>query len=346
MTFKPSGQRVLVTGGAGYIGSHTLIELLAAGHDVVCLDNFSNSSSEAVRRVEQIAGRAVNLIHGDIRDAALLESVFSTQAIDAVIHFAALKAVGESVAKPLEYYDNNVSGTLTLLAACRRAGVRRFVFSSSATVYGVPDQLPLTEDAPIRAVNPYGATKVMVEQILRDLCVADPEFCAVALRYFNPVGAHESGLIGEDPADVPNNLFPFITQVAVGKRDRLSVFGQDWPTPDGTGVRDYIHVVDLAAGHVAALDFARSHAGFTPINLGTGRGTSVLELVSAFERATGQAVPTVFAPRRAGDIAACWADASLARELLGWSAQRGLDAMCADGWRWQSRNPEGYRTAA
>jgi len=344
MTSKPSVQRVLVTGGAGYIGSHTLIELLAAGHEVVCLDNFSNSSSEAVRRVERIAGRAVKLVEGDIRDTALLESVFSTQAIDAVIHFAALKAVGESVAQPLEYYDNNVAGTLSLLAACRRAGVRRFVFSSSATVYGVPDQLPLTEDAPIRAVNPYGATKVMVEQILRDLCVADPEFCAVALRYFNPVGAHESGLIGEDPADVPNNLFPFITQVAVGKRERLSVFGQDWPTPDGTGVRDYIHVVDLAAGHVAALDFARDRAGFTPINLGTGRGTSVLELVSAFERATGQSVPTVFAPRRAGDIAACWADPALAHELLGWSAQRGLEAMCADGWRWQSHNPEGYRT--
>lgn len=344
MTSKPSVQRVLVTGGAGYIGSHTLIELLAAGHEVVCLDNFSNSSSEAVRRVERIAGRAVKLVEGDIRDTALLESVFSAQAIDAVIHFAALKAVGESVAQPLEYYDNNVAGTLSLLAACRRAGVRRFVFSSSATVYGVPDQLPLTEDAPIRAVNPYGATKVMVEQILRDLCVADPEFCAVALRYFNPVGAHESGLIGEDPADVPNNLFPFITQVAVGKRERLSVFGQDWPTPDGTGVRDYIHVVDLAAGHVAALDFARDRAGFTPINLGTGRGTSVLELVSAFERATGQSVPTVFAPRRAGDIAACWADPALAHELLGWSAQRGLEAMCADGWRWQSHNPEGYRT--
>ncbi len=337
-------QRVLVTGGAGYIGSHTLIELLAAGFDAVCLDNFSNSSPEALCRVEAIAGRPVPLVEGDIRDSALLDRLLAEQKIDAVIHFAAFKAVGESVARPLEYYDNNIGGTLALLQACQRAGVKRFVFSSSATVYGVPDRLPLTEDAPIRAVNPYGATKVMVEQILRDVCVADPEFSAVALRYFNPVGAHESGLIGEDPADTPNNLFPFITQVAIGKRAQLSVFGQDWPTPDGTGVRDYIHVVDLAAGHVAALGFAAGHPGFMPINLGTGRGTSVLELVTAFERATGTRVPYVIAPRRPGDIAACWADPSLAQSLLGWSARRGVEQMCADGWRWQSRNPEGYRS--
>lgn len=346
MTQTISRPAILVTGGAGYIGSHTLVELLAAGHDAVCLDNYANSSPEALRRVERIAGRALTVVEGDIRDAALLDQVLATHNIEAVIHFAALKAVGESVAQPLAYYDNNVAGTLTLLAACRRAGVKRFVFSSSATVYGVPESLPLTEDAPIRAVNPYGATKVMVEQILRDLCAADPEFSAVALRYFNPVGAHESGLIGEDPADVPNNLFPFITQVAVGKRAQLSVFGQDWPTPDGTGVRDYIHVVDLAAGHVAALGYARGHTGFAPINLGTGRGTSVLELISAFERATGRPIPYAIAPRRAGDIAACWADPGRAREWLGWEARRGIEQMCADGWRWQSGNPAGYRAAA
>ncbi|MEG0820742.1 MAG: UDP-glucose 4-epimerase GalE [Burkholderiaceae bacterium] len=342
MTSIPACSRVLVTGGAGYIGSHTLIELLAAGFDPVCLDNFSNSSPVAIRRVEQIAGRRVTLVEGDIRDAALLDRLLAEHRIDAVIHFAAFKAVGESVAKPLAYYDNNIVGTLVLLEACQRAGVKRLVFSSSATVYGVPEQLPLTEDAPIRAVNPYGATKVMVEQILRDLCVADADFSAVALRYFNPVGAHESGLIGEDPADIPNNLFPFITQVAVGKRPQLSVFGNDWPTPDGTGVRDYIHVVDLARGHVAALGYAAGNTGFAPINLGTGRGTSVLELVAAFERATGVKVPYVIAPRRAGDIAECWADAGLAQRLLGWSAQRGVEQMCADGWRWQSGNPEGY----
>jgi len=334
---------VLVTGGAGYIGSHTMVELLHAGHDVVCLDNFCNSSPEAVRRVEKITGRQVTLVDGDIRDSEALDHLLKRRPIDRVVHFAALKAVGESVARPLAYYDNNIAGTLTLLAACQRAGVRRFVFSSSATVYGNPQKLPLNEDAPLSAVNPYGATKLMVERILEDLCRADPQFSAVSLRYFNPVGAHESGSIGEDPRDVPNNLFPFITQVAVGKRPHLNVFGNDWPTRDGTGVRDYIHVVDLALGHLAALDYAAAHTGYRAVNLGTGRGTSVLELVSAFEAATGKRVPHVIAPRRAGDIAECWADPALAKTLFGWTAQRSLEQMCASGWAWQQKNPEGYR---
>jgi UDP-glucose 4-epimerase len=334
--------RLLVTGGAGYIGSHTMVELLAAGHEVVCLDNFCNSLPEAVRRVEEIAGRPVELVEGDVRDAQLLERVFR-RPVDAVIHFAALKAVGDSVAQPLEYYGNNVNGTVALLRAMVQAGVKRMVFSSSATVYGTPERLPLTEDAPIRATNPYGATKAMVEQMLRDLSVAEPTFSAVSLRYFNPIGAHPSGRIGEDPRDTPNNLFPYVTQVAVGKRERLSIWGNDWPTPDGTGVRDYLHVVDLALGHLRAVDYSVAHAGFTPINLGTGRGTSVLELVQAFERATGIAIPHTFAARRPGDIAACWADASLAQRLLGWHAERDIEQACADGWRWQQQNPEGYR---
>lgn len=337
---------VLVTGGAGYIGTHTLVELLNAGHNVVCLDNFSNSSAEAVRRVEKITGKQVTLVEGDIRDGDTLDVLLKQRPIDRVVHFAALKAVGESVAKPLAYYDNNVAGTLSLLAACQRAGIKRFVFSSSATVYGNPQKLPLTEDAPLSAVNPYGATKLMVERILEDLCRADPQFCAVSLRYFNPVGAHDSGTIGEDPRDIPNNLFPFITQVAVGKRPHLNVFGNDWPTRDGTGVRDYIHVVDLALGHLAALDYARGHSGYLAVNLGTGRGTSVLELVSAFERATGQRVPHVIAPRRAGDIAECWADPALARRLFNWSADRTIEQMCASGWKWQQANPEGYTARA
>jgi UDP-glucose 4-epimerase len=335
--------RILVTGGAGYIGTHTMVELLAAGHDVVCLDNFANSSPEAVKRVQQIAGREVRLFTGDIRDRSLLESLFHSVEIEAVIHFAALKAVGESVARPLDYYDNNVYGTLVLLRAMAAAGVKRIVFSSSATVYGAPEQLPLTEGAPVRTTNPYGASKAMVEQMLRDLCAADPEWSAVSLRYFNPIGAHASGRIGEDPRDTPNNLFPYVTQVAVGKRERLSIWGNDWPTPDGTGVRDYLHVVDLAAGHLRAVDYSAAHQGFMPINLGTGRGTSVLELVRAFESATGIAIPHSFAPRRPGDIAACWADPSLAARLLGWRAERSVEQACADGWRWQQHNPEGYR---
>lgn len=335
-----------MTGGAGYIGSHTVLELLGAGFNIVCIDNFSNSSPEALRRVEQLSGRRVRLVEGDLREEATLEHAFSVASISAVVHFAGLKAVNESVARPLDYYDNNVGGAIALLRACRRASVRRFVFSSSATVYGVPQRLPLTEDMPLSAVNPYGATKIMVEQILRDACAADSAFSAVSLRYFNPIGAHESGRIGEDPRDIPNNIFPFIAQVAVGRRDRLSVFGNDWPTPDGTGVRDFIHVVDLAQGHVRALDFSLRHTGFVPINLGTGRGTSVLELVEAFERASGRKVPYAIASRRAGDIAACWADAGRARELLGWSAERSLDQMCADGWRWQHANPDGYLSSA
>ena len=335
---------ILVTGGAGYIGSHTLLELLAAGFDIVCLDNFCNSAPEALRRVEALAGRAVHRVDGDVRDPATLERAFAVAPIDAVVHFAALKAVGESVARPLEYYDNNVSGTVALLGACRRAQVKRFVFSSSATVYGVPDRLPLTEDAPLSATNPYGATKLMVEQILRDVCVAAPDMSVVALRYFNPIGAHVSGMIGEDPRDVPNNLFPFVNQVAVGRRERLSIFGGDWDTADGTGMRDYIHVVDLARGHLKALQFSESHPGFLAVNLGTGHGTSVLELVRAVERASGRAIPYSIVGRRAGDIAACWADAGRARELLGWVAELGLDRMCSDGWRWQQGNPDGYRT--
>lgn len=333
----------LVTGGAGYIGSHTIVELLAAGHEVVCLDNYSNSSPKALERVATIAGRAPAAIEGDLREAALLDRVFGTYAIDGVIHFAALKAVGESVAKPLAYYDNNVGGTMTLLAAMQRANVRRLVFSSSATVYGAPDALPIAEDAPIRTTNPYGATKAMVEQILRDAAAADPQWSFVSLRYFNPIGAHPSGLIGEDPNDIPNNLFPFILQVAIGQRAQLNVFGNDWPTIDGTGVRDYLHVVDLALGHLRALEYAQQQAGCAAINLGTGRGTSVLELVRAFENATGKSVPYTITARRAGDIAACWADPSLAQSVLGWQSLRSIEQACADGWRWQQSNPNGYR---
>jgi UDP-glucose 4-epimerase len=340
-----SAPSVLVTGGAGYIGTHTMVELLNAGHNVVCIDNFSNSSPEAVKRVEKITGRQVTLVEGDIRDTDTLQVLLSQRPIDRVIHFAALKAVGESVSKPLAYYDNNIGGTLALLSACQQAGVHRIVFSSSATVYGNPHALPLTEDAPLSAVNPYGATKLMVERILEDMCHADPQFAAVSLRYFNPVGAHDSGTIGEDPRDIPNNLFPFITQVAVGKRPHLNVFGNDWPTHDGTGVRDYIHVVDLALGHLAALEYSAQHAGYAAINLGTGRGTSVLDMVHAFEQATGQRVPHVVAPRRAGDIAACWADPTRAEQLLNWRAQRNLEQMCASGWKWQQSNPAGYRTS-
>ncbi|HTN49407.1 MAG TPA: UDP-glucose 4-epimerase GalE [Burkholderiaceae bacterium] len=333
---------VLVTGGAGYIGSHTMVELLAAGFDVICLDNFCNSSPEAVRRVEKIAGKRVTLVNGDVRDREVLARLFH-RPIDAVVHFAALKAVGESVARPVEYYDNNVGGTLALLEAMAAKAVSCIVFSSSATVYGAPDALPLTEEAPIRPVNPYGHSKAMVEQILRDWCAADAARSAVSLRYFNPIGAHPSGQIGEDPHDIPNNLFPFIAQVAIGRRERLNVWGGDWPTPDGTGVRDYLHVVDLALGHVAGIAYGRSHPGFMPINLGTGQGTSVLDMVRAFERVCGRAIPFAIAARREGDIAACWADPGRARELLGWQAARTIEQACADGWRWQSEHPHGYR---
>jgi UDP-glucose 4-epimerase len=334
---------LLVTGGAGYIGSHTMVELLAAGHRVVCIDNYANSAPAAVARVEEIAGGKVDVFEGDLRDARLLERVFAGTSIDGVIHFAALKAVGESVAKPLAYYENNVGGTLALLAAMQNAGVKRIVFSSSATVYGAPDALPITEDAPIRTTNPYGATKAMAEQILRDVAAADPAWSVISLRYFNPIGAHPSGRIGEDPRDVPNNLFPFVCQVAVGKRPHLNVFGNDWPTPDGTGVRDYLHVVDLAIGHVRAFEYAQRASGFIAINLGTGHGVSVLDLVRAFEAANSLCIPYRIAPRRPGDIAACWADPSLAARLLEWRTERTLEQACADGWRWQQANPDGYR---
>ncbi len=342
-------ETLLVTGGAGFIGSHTLIELLACGHAVTVLDNFSNSSAAVLDRVAEITGQRVPCIEGDVRDTRLLHEVFARHAdsgapIGAVLHFAALKAVGESVADPLRYYDNNVAGTLSLLTAMQQTGVERFVFSSSATVYGDPESLPYAETHRIAPTNPYGHTKAMVEQLLRDQCHARPGFSAVTLRYFNPIGAHPSGLIGEDPRDIPNNLFPYITKVAVGQLPGLSVFGTDYPTPDGTGVRDYIHVVDLARGHNAALNYCRDRPGFHAFNLGTGRGTSVLELVSAFERISGVAVPWQAAARRPGDIAAAWADPSLACQALGWQATRTIDDMCADGWRWQSRHPDGYQT--
>ena len=337
------GHSILVTGGAGYIGSHTLLDLLADGHEVVVLDNFSNAHPEALVRVQSIAGRAVEQVVGDIRDRALLDRLLATHRVDAVIHFAGLKAVGESVTDPLRYYDHNIVGTLTLLEALDAAGVRRLVFSSSATVYGEPTQLPITEDAALGALNPYGRTKQYIESMLRDLAASDPRWAIACLRYFNPVGAHSSGRIGEDPMGVPNNLMPFIAQVAVGRRERLAVFGGDWPTPDGTGVRDYIHVVDLAHGHRAALLKVLASEGVWTVNLGTGRGYSVLEVIQAFERASGRTVPFDIVARRPGDIAACWADPAQAEQLLGWRAHLDLDAMCADTWRWQQDNPQGYR---
>jgi len=334
---------ILLTGGAGYIGSHACVALLGAGHDVTILDNLSNSSRTAVDRVARICGRAPAFIEGDVRDAVLLDRLFADYRIRAVMHFAGLKAVGESVEKPLEYYDNNVRGTLELLAAMRRAQVRTIVFSSSATVYGDPASVPIREDFPRSATNPYGRSKLMIEDILGDLHRAEPGWNVARLRYFNPVGAHESGLIGEDPQGVPNNLMPYVAQVAIGRRERLSVFGNDYPTPDGTGVRDYIHVVDLAEGHVAALAWLEREGGLLTVNLGTGEGYSVLDMVRAVERAAGRPVPYAIVGRRAGDVAACWADPSLARQLLDWQAQRGIDTMCADAWRWQTMNPDGYR---
>jgi UDP-glucose 4-epimerase len=323
-----------------------VLELLQAGWPVVVLDNLSNASAESLRRVERITGRAAPLVVGDVRDEALVADLLARHGVGSVLHFAGLKAVGESVARPLDYYDNNVGGTQVLLRCLQRAGVRRFVFSSSATVYGDPESVPLHEGARTGPTNPYGRTKWMVEFMLQDLAAADPSWSVGILRYFNPVGAHASGLIGEDPADVPNNLMPFVAQVAVGRLERLSVFGSDWPTRDGTGVRDYIHVVDLARGHLAALERVYAHAGAFTVNLGTGRGYSVLEMVRAFERASGRPVPYRLVDRRPGDIAECYADPALARELLGWQAERGIDAMCADAWRWQSGNPDGYRSAA
>ena len=334
---------ILVTGGAGYIGSHTAVELLEAGHDVVVADNLCNASEESVARVEQIAGKKVRFYKTDVRDAAALEQIFAENAIDWVIHFAGLKAVGESVAKPLEYYDNNLGSTLTLLEVMRKSGVKKIVFSSSATVYGTPEKLPLDENCRTGGTtNPYGTSKYMQEQILRDLYVSDPGWTIALLRYFNPVGAHASGLIGEDPKGIPNNLTPYIAKVAIGELPEIGVFGDDYPTPDGTGVRDYIHVVDLAKGHVAAIH-ALEEPGVYTYNLGTGIGYSVLDVIHAFERACGRKLPYTVKPRRAGDIAACYADAGKAKRELHWQAQRGLDDMCASLWNWQSKNPNGYR---
>ena len=333
--------RVLLTGAAGYIGSHTWLALLAAGFRVVGLDDFSNSSPEVLSRLQTLSGSEPEFVRADVRDAAALEAVFSGERIDAVVHFAAFKAVGESTARPLAYYANNVGGLLALTEAMQRHACKTLVFSSSATVYGNPEQLPIREDAPLSATNPYGATKLMSEDILRDLQRADPQWAVALLRYFNPVGAHESGLIGEDPRGIPNNLLPFVTQVAVGRRPHLQVFGNDYDTPDGTGVRDYIHVLDLAAGHVDALRYLLAQRRSITANLGTGRGHSVLEVVHAFEHASGREVPVQFAPRRPGDIAASYADATLAHELLGWRATRDLATMCADSWRWQHQNPNG-----
>lgn len=333
---------ILVTGASGYIGSHTCVELLAAGYSVVALDNLCNSSAEALKRVEKISGRDIPFYQADVRDRAALDALLAKHKIDATIHFAGLKAVGESVAQPLSYFENNVSGTVTLLQALGAAGVKAFVFSSSATVYGDPESVPIRETARLSTTNPYGRSKLMVEQVLEDLAKSDPSWAIGVLRYFNPVGAHASGLIGEDPRGIPNNLMPFVSQVAIGRRAKLSVFGNDYPTPDGTGVRDYIHVVDLARGHLAALaELFRSGRGFT-VNLGTGQGYSVLDMVRAFEKASGRSVPYEIVARRPGDIAACYADPEKAAQLLGWKAEKGLDDMCADNWRWQNMNPNGY----
>jgi len=337
-----SSRKVLLTGGAGYIGSHTLILLIESGYEVVVFDNFSNASKESISRVEKIVGQKIVVIEGDIRSREDLEKVFTQHTIDSVIHFAGLKAVGESVEKPLKYYDNNVNGTVILCEVMAKYNCKSIVFSSSATVYGDPHTVPIKEDFPLSATNPYGRSKLMIEEILRDLYVSDKEWKVVLLRYFNPVGAHSSGTIGEDPNGIPNNLMPYIAQTAVGKLSCLGVFGDDYDTVDGTGVRDYIHVVDLAQGHVNALDRIEKFTEVMTINLGTGKGYSVLEMVKAFERASGKEVPFCIAPRRAGDIASCYSDPSYAKEILGWNAVRGIDEMCQDGWRWQSQNPNGY----
>lgn len=333
---------ILVTGGAGYIGSHTLIELINNNFEVVVIDNLANSSRESLRRVEQITGHEIPFIEADVRDQSALDDIFTTYDIDSVIHFAGLKAVGESVAKPLEYYDNNLVSTLALLEAMRKYSVKQLVFSSSATVYGSPSELPLRETSTVGVglTNPYGKTKYMIEQIIQDYCAADPAFEATILRYFNPIGAHQSGQIGEDPNGIPNNLLPYVAQVAVGKLQSVGVFGDDYDTPDGTGVRDYIHVVDLARGHVAALQHMK--AGANVYNLGTGSGTSVLEIIKAFSKACGRDLPYEIKPRRAGDIAACYADCSKAERELGWRAELSIEQACADSWHWQSQNPNGF----
>ena len=336
--------RILVTGGAGYIGSHTCLELLNQGHEVVVADNLCNSCEEALNRVKELTGKDLTFYKVDMLDKEGLDQMFDKEKIDAVIHFAGLKAVGESVAKPLEYYHNNITGTLNLCDSMRNHGVKKIIFSSSATVYGDPAFVPITEDCPKgKITNPYGQTKSMLEQVLTDLHVADPEWNVILLRYFNPVGAHESGRIGEDPTGIPNNLTPYITQVAVGKLKEVSVFGNDYDTPDGTGVRDYIHVMDLADGHVKALKKFEDKPDVYVYNLGTGHGYSVLDMIHAFSKAVGKEIPYVIKPRRPGDIATCYADPSKAKKELGWEAKRGIDEMCADGWKWQSMNPNGYR---
>ena len=334
---------ILVTGGAGYIGSHTCVEAIKAGHSVTVFDNLCNASEESLNRVAAIAGARPDFIRADLLDRAAVKAAFDAKAYDAVIHFAGLKAVGESVAKPWEYYNNNIVGSLNLFAEMRDHGVFNLVFSSSATVYGNPEKVPLAEGAPLSALNPYGRTKLWIEDMLRDMAAAEPRWHIVLLRYFNPVGAHESGLIGEDPGGIPNNLMPYITQVAVGRLKELSIFGDDYPTRDGTCIRDYIHVCDLAEGHLCALASLGKLQGCTPVNLGTGNGFTVLELVHAFEKAIGRPLPHRIAPRRPGDAMASYADASRAAALLGWKAKRGIDAICRDAWNWQSKNPRGYR---
>lgn len=334
--------KTLVTGGAGYIGSHAVIELYKAGHEVVIVDNFSNSSIESVRRVEKIVGRQIPFYEGDVRDSLVTKQIFEEHKIDAVIHFAGLKAVGESVEKALRYYQNNLGSTLTLLDQMSQLGVKKLVFSSSATVYGDPAKLPIIEDMPLSATNPYGQTKLMIEQILRDVTATRQGWSITSLRYFNPIGAHESGAIGEDPVGIPNNLLPFVAQVAIGRRQKLNVFGDDYGTPDGTCVRDYIHVVDLAKAHVSALEHLDHADEYKSYNIGTGKGTSVLELVKAFEKASGRKVPYEVTERRPGDIPVCYADAGLAKTELGWEAELSIDDACRDSWHWQSANPEGY----
>jgi UDP-glucose 4-epimerase len=333
---------ILVTGGTGYIGSHTCIELMAAGHEVAILDNLCNSKIAVLQRVARIAGRMPLFFQADVRDATALETVFSNHRFDAVVHFAGLKSVGDSTRQPLHYYDNNVGGTLALCAAMQRHGVRTLVFSSSACVYGDPETNPVAESARMSVANPYGRSKLMVEEALRDLDVSEPGWRIALLRYFNPIGAHESGLIGEDPQGTPNNLLPFVAQVAVGKRSGVQVFGDSYATRDGTGVRDYIHVVDLARGHVAALNYLHDHAGVCTVNLGTGQGSSVFEVIAAFARACGRPVPYEVVAARPGDVAEYYADPALAAQLFGWTAEHDLDRMCADSWRWQAGNPEGY----
>lgn len=342
-----NSNHVLLTGATGYIASHTWLALLNAGYQVLGIDNFCNSSPQVLDRIQALSGRSLDFVKGDVRDTSALDEAFALAAsrggrVSAVVHFAALKAVGESVEKPLAYFDNNIGGLISVCQAMERHGVTKLVFSSSATVYGQPKQLPITEDADLQATNPYGQTKLLGEELLRELERCNPAWKVAYLRYFNPVGAHPSGQIGEDPRGIPNNLMPYVAQVAVGKRAHLNVFGNDYDTPDGTGVRDYIHVCDLADGHVAALRYLDEQQQSLTVNLGTGQGYSVVEVAKAYERASGKTIPLVYAPRRAGDVAACYADPTLAQTLMGWTAQRGLDDMCADSWRWQSLNPQGF----